>query len=218
MKIYVVGSTKNSFLPLNSIREKFFIDEKHNGDNIDSLNPWYCELTAMYYLWKNCNDDIVGLEHYRRYFVNEKNELLSENDIRNSLTDYDIIAHMSNDIGSTVYHATRWCNSTHVSMEEVAKRILFCLRDNYPEHKEFMVTMMKLRSHWQGNMLICKKQLFDTSCSWLFDFFLNKFIDFKPSIVPLRTFGYMSELFLFPFWAHINTIKIKNCNRLDRLR
>ena len=72
MKIYVVGSTKNSFLPLNSIREKFFIDEKHNGDNIDSLNPWYCELTAMYYLWKNCNDDIVGLEHYRRYFVNEK--------------------------------------------------------------------------------------------------------------------------------------------------
>jgi hypothetical protein len=92
MKIYVVGSSKNKFLPLDNIREKFLIDQKHEGDNIDFLNPWYCELTGLYYLWKHCDDDIVGLEHYRRYFVNNKNQLLSENEIRNILKDNDVIA------------------------------------------------------------------------------------------------------------------------------
>lgn len=43
MKIYVVGSSKNKFLPLDNIREKFLIDQKHAGDNIDFLNPWYYE-------------------------------------------------------------------------------------------------------------------------------------------------------------------------------
>lgn len=91
MKIYVVGSSKNRFLPLDNIREKFLIDQKHDGDNIDFLNPWYCELTGLYYLWKHCDDDIVGLEHYRRYFVNENDQLLSENEIRYILKDYDVI-------------------------------------------------------------------------------------------------------------------------------
>ena len=68
MKIYVVGSSKNKFLPLDNIREKFLIDQKHEGDNIDFLNPWYCELTGLYYLWKHVDDEIVGLEHYRTYF------------------------------------------------------------------------------------------------------------------------------------------------------
>ena len=68
MKIYVVGSSKNKFLPLDNIREKFLIDKSHEGDNIDFLNPWYCELTGLYYLWKHVDDEIVGLEHYRTYF------------------------------------------------------------------------------------------------------------------------------------------------------
>ena len=91
MKIYVVGNTKNKFLQLNNIREKFLVDQPHEGDNIDNLNPWYCELTGLYYLWKHCNDDIVGLEHYRRYFVNEKKNILNEFEIKEILKNNDII-------------------------------------------------------------------------------------------------------------------------------
>ena len=39
----------------------------NDGDNISEKNPWYCELTAQYWAWKNCDCDYFGFFHYRRY-------------------------------------------------------------------------------------------------------------------------------------------------------
>ena len=38
-----------------------------NGNNISYKNKNYCELTGLYEIWKNYNDEFVGLAHYRRY-------------------------------------------------------------------------------------------------------------------------------------------------------
>lgn len=64
-------------------------------------------------------------------------------------------------------------------------------------------------------MIICKKEILNNYCQWLFEDFLIKFKEFNLNDMPKRTFGYMTELFLFPFWCLIINIKIYNSKRIE---
>ena len=70
------------------------------GENISAKQPYYAELTAMYWAWKNFKADYIGINHYRRYFSKEKyhlfgeadkNKLFTYKDFESLLKDYSVI-------------------------------------------------------------------------------------------------------------------------------
>ena len=79
MKVNVIIATHKkyempkykSYLPVHVGKEgKDDIGFKgdNTGNNISKKNPYFCELTGIYWAWKNLKADYVGLAHYRRHF------------------------------------------------------------------------------------------------------------------------------------------------------
>lgn len=78
----LVCTHKITYLPQSKILFPIFVGRSRNNninipksylsdnvkDNISDLNGSYCELTGLYWAWKNVDSDFVGLCHYRRYF------------------------------------------------------------------------------------------------------------------------------------------------------
>lgn len=53
----------------------------NTGDNISLKNPYFCELTGLYWAWKNLNAEYIGLSHYRRHFSSKKHSKKNKYDI-----------------------------------------------------------------------------------------------------------------------------------------
>lgn len=129
-----------------------------NGDSISEQNAQFCELTALYWIWKNAREDYVGLEHYRRFFVLPEDvvDVMEKNEIR-------VILPVPLYVAPNVAENYR---SRHV--EKVWNDMMDILRERYPKDGEAAETFFAQGLYSPCNMLIARKDIFDGMCEWMF--------------------------------------------------
>ncbi|MBQ1545853.1 MAG: DUF4422 domain-containing protein [Clostridia bacterium] len=170
------------------------------GDNISEKNPNYCELTGLYWLWKNSTDDYIGINHYRRYFSRSFSgaQPLPEKEVRRLLDQYDaVLPFPGNTIPKGVSVRQHYCAESGTGRD--LDRVRAILKDRCPEYVWAFDVVMASHKMYFFNMLIMKKPLFDEYCAWLFDILftlepkldLTEYNDYQK-----RVFGFLAERLL----------------------
>ena len=206
------------YLPVQAgaaVGEDFGVQRDDIGDNISALNPYFCELTALYWAWKNLDCVYIGLVHYRRYFVGKLKfcingnciSVLSQKEADRLLSRTDVILPKKrNYYIETLY--SHYAHTMYVEPLDEAGRII---DEIYPAYSKEFARLKKRRSAHMFNMLVMKKSVLNEYCTWLFDilFKLKDRIDVSQyDDFHARFFGRVSEL-LLDVW--INTNRIKYC-------
>lgn len=196
----LVGNNKENIYFSNCFKDDI-------GINISEKNPNYCELTALYWAWKNLNADYIGLVHYRRLFVEPNNakEIVSIETISELLKENDVILPKKRNyyIETTASHYKH--NHNFEDLLETRKII----EEDFPNYiSSFDLVMKETKSH-RFNMMIMKKDKFDAYTEWLFTilFELEKRVDISNyDAYQSRIFGFISER-LLDVWITSNDIK-----------
>ncbi|MFB8341309.1 DUF4422 domain-containing protein [Brucella cytisi] len=163
------------------------------GDNISLQNHAFCELTGMYWAWKNdLKSDYLGFMHYRRFLdfntdVDRPNDSfhgvivektdenflndfgLTEGRIREALSMCDGIVSKGIDLSDVGYKSVekqyRASPHHHIKDFRLAEKIVTEL---YPSDTIFFKRMAKGSTLYPCNIFIFKRALFLEYCEWLF--------------------------------------------------
>ncbi len=187
----------------------------NTGVNIATKNPKYCELTAMYWAWKNLDAEYIGITHYRRHLgtintVKSKNpydNIIKMVEIDQLLNNTDIILPKKrNYYIETLY--SHYKNTLYVEPLDKTRDILEQL---YPAYIPFFDKIKKRRSGHMFNMFIMEKAKFDDYCEWLFQILgelENQIDDSIYDSFHKRFYGRISEL-LLDVWIEKNNYSYK---------
>lgn len=172
----------------------------NTGDNIADKNQNFCELTALYWIWKNADDPCKGLVHYRRYFGRR-----SISSSTRDILDYDAMVGMLENRDVLVakpaaYHVDarqqllmECCSAeTFAKLEAAVERLS-------PECMDAFRAFFAQNRCAQYNMMFCRRTLFDDYCAWLFPilFSLEDQVDLTgANDYQKRLYGFLSERLL----------------------
>lgn len=176
----------------------------NTGEHISSKNPNYCELTALYWAWKNLDSDYIGLAHYRRHFALHKPWIfckdkfpyvINSTNVENILKTTPVILPKQRNY----FIETNYSHFVHAHPAESLELTKKILEETYPDYMISYEQVMKRTKAHRFNMMIMKKEIFDAYCDWLFDilFKLEQQLDISAyNDYNKRIFGFISERLL----------------------
>lgn len=182
----------------------------NQGDNISSKNVNYCELTGLYWLWKNGLADehtYYGLFHYRRIL---------------DITEEDLCRMQANNVDVVLPFPTMHEPDIREHHQRYVKdsdwqAMLQALRELQPEYADAYEEIFSQQYLYNYNMLIAKKQVLADYCAWLFPILerTEELSDPKGWERADRYIGYIGEnLLTLYFMYHRKDLNIVHTGRL----
>ncbi len=170
----------------------------NTGNNISEKNKEYCELTGLYWIWKNDKSEYVGLSHYRRRFVFD--ECLD-----NNISDVDVVVTIPVVNLNTVrnqYALDHDVNDWDILMEAIEQL--------YPEYYDTADYIQNGYYYYAYNMCIAKKSIIDNYCEWLFNIldYCEKRIKLKKDRYQDRYAGFLAERLMTIYFVHNKQYRI----------
>lgn len=184
------------------------------GGNISVKNPHYCELTCLYWAWKNLDTDALGLCHYRRYFAGKRgrdnwSRLLTSEQAEILLQKAPVVLPKKRNY----YIETGYSQYAHAHHEEDLIMTRAILSARWPACvPAFDRTLSRTAGH-RFNMFIMRRDLLDRYCTWLFAVLaeLEARLDISSySPYDQRVFGFIAER-LLDVWVETEQIPYVEC-------
>jgi len=143
----------------------YFDDISLNGnETISGKNKQFCELTALYWIWKHSNQDIVGLEHWRRRFILPDNW-------HTTMKSQDVDAILPVPL-CVMPSLEKNYKSRHLGF--IWDKLFEIMANIHPDEVESAKTYFENNNIYSPcNMIIAKKSVIDGYCEWLFPMLLR---------------------------------------------
>ena len=197
---------------LRGTLDETYLRDDDGEDNISEQNPYFSELTGMYWIWKQCKDtDYVGVCHYRRFPVMRDRageRLMTEWDCERILQEYDLITTEKLTLHSNYYDGFGVDHNLYDL--QVTEQVV---KEKYPEYHNCFERLVHSNQVYFGNICVMPKPLYDKYCEWLFDilFEVRSRIDVTGyDGYRKRVFGFLSE-FLQMVWIQVNHLRPYEC-------
>ena len=192
-------------------KDDLVYQKDNDGKNISKKNPYFCELTGLYWAWKNLKADYIGLVHYRRHLTIFKKvgktteekfkDVLTNKQVQELIKENDIILPNKR----KYYIENLYDHYKHTMYVEPLDETRKIIEEKYPNYLPEFDRLHKRTSAHMFNMFIMKKEILNDYCEWLFDilFELEKRMkDKEYDQFHSRFYGRVSELLLD---VYINT-------------
>lgn len=188
------------------------------GDNISIWNPYLNEQTALYWIWKNTSQPVVGLSHYRRFFTADGKIFLTREEALDLLKDYDII------LTPPVCRHAPWYEDISI-MSDLSRVAVSSLRKNlartHPGYIEAFDYLLNVPCFYHKNMFVTRRNVFEAYCEWLFPFLIDttqEVLNRTPLAITSgntkRLMGFLAERFQ-TLWLLKNRLRIKEMNIIE---
>lgn len=183
------------------------------GDNISNRNANFCELTGLYWIWKNSLDEYKGLVHYRRYFgkrnfTNSIKDIYSYQELKALLKDCDIVLPYIEYFKENARdELLKECCTV-----EIFNNLRSIVSTKHADYLKAFDNYFKNNESYLFNMMFTDRETFDSYCNWLFDilFELEKVTDLADlNTYQQRLYGFLSER-LLNVWVKKNGLKTKH--------